>query len=256
MKVSIVTVCYNSQQYISTAIESVLAQSYTNIEYIVIDGDSSDSTLRIIREYGNSIHKVISEPDEGIYDAMNKGIRLATGDIVGILNSDDFYYSTKVIENVVNEFSGNPDIEMLFGNVDFVHPEKLSVPVRVYDSNLFKPCFMRFGFMPAHPGAFIKRSAYEDIGFYSKEYRIGADFEWFVKAVLVHQLGFKNFPHTLVRMRLGGVSTSGLKSYWLSSKDQLRALRNNGFYSNMIFILARLPVKFFDMWLRRLKQFC
>ncbi|WP_417550083.1 glycosyltransferase family 2 protein [Methylophaga sp.] len=251
MKVSIITVCYNSGGVINTAIRSVLSQSYEGIQYIVIDGGSKDNTLSVIHSYGNDFFKVLSAPDKGIYDAMNKGLSLATGDVIGILNSDDFYPHNDVINQVVKTFKAYPDTQMILGNVDFVHPDNLTLPVRFYSSLNFAPWKMRFGFMPAHPAAFIKRSAYNEVGKYKLGYKIGADFEWFVRALMVKRLPYVKHNQTLVRMREGGVSTSGLKSYWLSSKEQLCALRVNGVYSNLIFVLIRLPIKFFHKIFRK-----
>lgn len=251
MKISIITVCYNSEAFIASAIDSVLSQSYTDIEYIVIDGDSKDGTLSIIHSYGDRIYKVVSEPDKGIYDAMNKGLALATGDVIGILNSDDFYPHTDAIAQVVETFMANPNAQMVLGNVDFVNPDELTRPVRFYSSFNFAPWKMRFGFMPAHPAAFIKRSAYEKVGNYKLGYKIGADFEWFVRALVVQRLPYVKLNQTLVRMREGGVSTSGLKSYWVSSKEQLKALRENGVYSNLLFVLVRLPIKFIQKVFRK-----
>lgn len=244
IKISIITVCYNSEQFIGSAIDSVLSQLHDDIEYIVIDGYSKDNTVTIIQSYGNKVTKLVSEPDKGIYDAMNKGLSLATGDVIGILNSDDFYPHSDVISQVVATFEKNPNIDMVLGNVDFVKPDNLSSPVRFYSSFGFSPWKMRFGFMPAHPAAFIKRSAYEKVGSYALGYKIGADFEWFVRAFLIQNLSYVKLNQTVVRMREGGVSTSGLKSYWLSSKEQVRALRNNNIYTNIFFVMARLPIKF------------
>lgn len=246
MKISIITVCYNSESLIASAIKSVLMQSHTDIEYIIIDGDSKDNTVSIIQSYDDKVTKFISEPDKGIYDAMNKGLFLATGDVIGILNSDDFYPHKDVISQVAQAFEKNPNIDMVLGNVDFVKADNLDLPVRFYSSFSFSPWKMRFGFMPAHPAAFIKRSAYEKVGFYILGYKIGADFEWFVRALLIQRLPYVKLNRTLVRMREGGVSTSGFKSYCLTSKEQLKALKENNVYSNLLFILIRLPIKFFQ----------
>jgi len=249
--ISIITVSYNSERFISLAIESVISQCNCNIEYVIIDGASKDSTVSIVESFGGRVTHFVSEPDKGIYDAMHKGLALATGDVIGILNSDDFYPYPSVIADVVQAFADNPDLDMVLGNVDFVHPYDLTRPVRFYSSFNFIPWKMRFGFMPAHPAAFIKRSAYEEVGGYKLGYKIGADFEWFVRAFLVRELSYVKLNNTLVRMREGGVSTSGLKSYWVSSKEQLRALRENGVYSNLAFVLIRLPIKFLHKVFRK-----
>ena len=251
MKISIITVCFNSEATIRDTIESVLAQNYTNIEYIIIDGQSTDNTLSIIKEYKGDIAQCVSEPDLGIYDAMNKGIVLATGDVIGILNSDDFYPHKDVISQVVSVFHDSRDASVVVGNVSFVLPNNLDKPTRLYSSFRFKPWMMRFGFSPAHPATFIKKIIYEKVGCYKCDYKIAADFEWFVRAFLVNDLDCSKLNETLVIMREGGVSTSGLNSYFASSKEQLRALLDNGVYSNMFFVYLRLPIKLLHKLIRK-----
>jgi glycosyltransferase involved in cell wall biosynthesis len=251
MKFSIITVCYNAKAFLASAINSVKAQDFLKTEYIIIDGGSYDCTIEVVESFSDCVTHFVSETDDGIYDAMNKGLVLASGDVIGILNSDDFYPNPSVITEVVQAFSDNPSVDMILGNIDFVRRHDLTKPVRFYSSFNFRPWMMRFGFMPAHPAAFIKRSAYEKVGAYKLGYKIGADFEWFVRAFLVHKLSFVKIDKTLVRMREGGVSTSGFKSYWLSSKEQVRALRDNGIYSNLAFVLIRLPIKFFHKIFRK-----
>lgn len=246
MKFSIVTVCFNSEKTIKDTIDSIKSQTYKNIEYILVDGGSSDSTNEIIGNYSDIVSCHIIEKDKGIYDAMNKGLCLATGDVICILNSDDFYPHVDVISQVAQAFKDNPDVDMVLGNVDFVRPDNLDLPIRFYSSFNFEPWKMRFGFMPAHPAAFIKASAYKKVGSYALGYKIGADFEWFVRAFLIRRLSYVKLNKTLVRMREGGVSTSGLKSYWLSSKEQLRALRSNRIHSTLLCVMMRLPIKFFQ----------
>lgn len=238
--------------FIRTAIESVLSQTYTDIEYIVIDGGSTDSTIDIVMEYGDKIAHFISEPDRGIYDAMNKGLAMASGDIVGILNSDDFYPHLDVLSDVIKEFKLNPDIDMVLGNVDFVLPKDLKKPIRLYSLAYFTVWKFRFGFMPAHPGAFIKKTAYEQAGMYKLGYKIAADFDMFVRMLLVLQLHYVVLDKVLVRMRVGGVSTSGLASYMMSTKEMVRSLKENNIYSNVLMVLLRLPVKLIQIMLMKL----
>ena len=247
LKISIVTVCYNSVTTIRDTIESVFAQDFANIEYIVIDGGSKDNTFEVIDGFSNRIAYIVSEPDKGIYDAMNKGIALTTGDVIGILNSDDFYLHSEVISQVVQAFKDNPNADLVLGNVDFVNACDLTRPTRLYSSFRFLPWKMRFGFMPAHPGAFIKKSAYDKVGLYKLGYKIGADFDLFVRMLMVKKMPYFKLNHTLVRMRVGGVSTSGLRSYLTSTNEMLRSLKKNKVYSNSLFLLLRLPVKFFQM---------
>jgi glycosyltransferase involved in cell wall biosynthesis len=247
MKVSIITVCYNSTNFISSAIESVLRQTYPEVEYIVIDGGSLDGTVDILNKYKERIDHLVSEPDLGIYDAMNKGVKLASGDVIGILNSDDFYLNDDVIANVVNAFKHNVKAHFILGNVDYVTPDLLSSPVRFYSSNHFSSWKMRFGFMPAHPGSFIKKAVYEDLGLFKLGYKIGADFDFFVRAFVVNNYSYVKLDCTLVRMRLGGVSTAGFKGYMTTTGEILKSLKENGVYSNLLFVLMRLPCKFINM---------
>ncbi len=252
MKISIITVCYNSSSFIRSAIETVLSQSHSDIEYIVVDGGSNDGTLDIVNGYVDRIAHFVSESDKGIYDAMNKGIALATGDIIGILNSDDFYPHSDVIADVVAEFVKEEGADLVLGNVDFVYPDNLIKSVRLYSSFKFSPWKMRFGFLPAHPGAFIKKSAYDKVGQYKLGYTIAADFDMFVRMLVVARLPYVKLNKTLVRMRVGGVSTSGIKSYAISTKEILRSLKENNIYSNSLAVLIRLPIKFSQLLLNKL----
>ena len=244
MKISIITVVRNNKETIKDAINSVLNQRYRDIEYIIIDGASTDGTIEIIQSYGDKITKFISEADKGLYDAMNKGIALSNGEVIGILNSDDFYLDQFVLCKVAKIFSKESGSDIVLGNVDFVLPVNLNKQVRLFSSFYFQSWKLRFGFMPAHPSAFIRRSAYEKVGVYSLGYQIAADFDWFCRAFLIHNLKYSKVDKVLVRMREGGVSTSGLKSYYISSKEQLKSLKKNKIYSNILFILVRLPIKF------------
>jgi glycosyltransferase involved in cell wall biosynthesis len=252
MKVSIITVCYNSEEFIASAINSVILQKFVDLDYYIIDGGSDDDTISIVESFGECVTHFVSQSDKGIYDAMNKGLALAKGDVIGFLNSDDFYFNSLVIAEVVQAFADNPEVDMVLGNIDFVNPDNLTSPVRFYSSFNFAPWKLRFGFMPAHPAAFVKRTAYEKVGRYKLGYKIAADFEWFVRAFLVHKLTYVKLNTALVRMREGGVSTSGLKSYSITSQEQLKALRENGIYSNMFFVLIRLPIKFFQKIFRKI----
>ena len=245
MTVSIITVCYNSAATIEDTITSVLSQDYKNIEYIVIDGGSSDATLDIINKYREQISIVISEPDKGIYDAMNKGIKNATGNIVGILNSDDFYETKDVISEIVNNFDIDTDI--VFGNLIFVKPENIKKITRFYSLPHFKAWKLRFGWMPPHPATFIKKSVYDKYGLYKINYKISADYEVFVRFLLVNKVNFKHINKILVRMRDGGVSTSGLRSSLTLNKEIVKACEENGIYTNIFILMSKLPFKLLEL---------
>jgi glycosyltransferase involved in cell wall biosynthesis len=235
------------------AIESVLTQTHNDIEYIIIDGGSKDGTLDIINRYGNQISRAVSEPDLGIYDAMNKGLSLASGDVIGILNSDDFYPHSDVIANVVQAFEHTSNVDMVLGSIDFVAEKKLDKPVRFYSSMKFLPWKLRFGFMPPHPGAFIKKAVYDQVGQYKLGYKIAADFDMFIRMLLINNYTFLKLNQSLVRMRMGGVSTAGLGSNLIATGEMVRALKENNIYSNIVLVSCRLPVKLVQVLLMRLK---
>jgi len=250
IKISIITVCYNSAATIRDTIESILSQSFTNIEYIIIDGGSNDGTMDIVRDYNAKIDKVVTEKDRGIYDAMNKGVGLATGDIVGILNSDDFFNNENVLSDVASIFQTKDDIDIVFGDVVFVKPDGLEKIVRHYNSAYFKSWKLRFGWMPPHPATFVKRSIYEKYGLYKLHYKIAADYEMFVRWLLVNQLNYFRINKVLVRMRTGGISTKGFKSSLLLNKEIVTACQSNGIYTNLLFVLSKIPFKIMEFFRR------
>ncbi len=241
MKISIITVCFNSELTIRDTIESVLSQTYSNIEYIVIDGKSNDGTLSIINNYKGQISKVICEPDQGIYDAMNKGLALATGDVVGCLNSDDYFVNNNVVADLVSCFED--DVDVVLSGVEFVAPRDASKVVRRYPAINFHSWMLRFGVMPPHLGAYIKRKTYVKVGFYKEDFQIASDFDFFVRLFQEPNLKVIKTILTSVYMRTGGISTSGLKSKFLINKEILRSLKENGVYSNIVFIYGRFLLK-------------
>jgi glycosyltransferase involved in cell wall biosynthesis len=247
LKVSIITVCYNSGETIRDAIESVIAQDYADIEYIVVDGGSTDNTLAIIEEYRTSISVLISEADRGIYDAMNKGVALATGDVVGLLNSDDFYESRHAISTVVAAFNSAPAADVVFGDVVFVAADDLTRVTRYYSSETFKPWKLRFGWMPPHPATFVRNQVYKRFGGYSLKYKISSDYEIFVRWLLVNKLNYSRIDKVLVRMRAGGASTAGIKSSIRLNKEIVRACRENGIYTNIFMVLFKIPFKLLEL---------
>lgn len=246
MKVSIITVTYNSAQTIKHTIESVIAQTHTNIEHIVVDGASKDNTLEIVKDYSNKISKIISEPDNGIYDAMNKGIRAATGDIIGILNSDDFFTSTDVVSIIVKTFEEN-DIDALFGDVHFVNSNNLNKCVRYYSSSVFRPSLFRYGFMPAHPSFYMKKEYYEKYGLYSLDYKIASDYDLLIRYLYKNTVRYKYVKKDFVTMRTGGVSTRNFNSRILLNKEIIEACRRYGIYTNMFLLSLKYLYKIFEL---------
>lgn len=242
MKISIITVVWNNKMTIRDAINSVLSQTYSNIEYIVIDGGSSDGTVEIVQSYGDKISTFISEKDNGIYDAMNKGLKLATGNIVGILNSDDFYIRDDTIAKVVNIFIEN-NVESVFADLVYVKPDNLEKVVRYYDSSYFVPDRFAYGWMPAHPTFFVKKEIYERYGYFKTDYKIAADYELLTRFLAKYSVSYYYLQMPIVKMRLGGVSTTGFKSNYILNKEILRACRENGIYSNWLMVLSKYPKK-------------
>lgn len=248
MKISIITVCFNSEKYIATAIKSVLSQTCSDVEYIVVDGGSHDATVDIIKEYEPQFDgrmQWISEPDNGLYDAMNKGIRMATGEVIGILNSDDFYNHTDCLEKVAQVFD-NDNIASCFADVRFVSSENLNRTVRYYSSAKFNPKKFRFGFMPAHPSFFVRKKYFDKIGYYKTDYQIAADYELLIRFLHSHRISYKYLPLDIIKMRTGGKSTMSWKSNYILNKEIVRACRENGIYTNIFILLLKYFVKIFE----------
>lgn len=246
-KVSIVTVTYNSGRTLSAAIDSVLRQTYADIEYIVVDGGSKDGSVDIIKAkeplFGGRM-RWISEPDKGIYDAMNKGIRMATGDVVGILNSDDYFTADDVIGRMVTAFD-DMNVDAVYGDIHFIRDERPDKCVRYYSSRRFRPCWLRFGFMPAHPSFYIRKSVLADTGLYRTDYAIGADYEMMVRLFLIRRIKARYLPIDFVTMRVGGASTKNIRSRLTLIRDDVRACRENGIYTNELMIGMKVFYKIF-----------
>lgn len=246
MKISIITVVWNNAETIKDAIESVLNQTYKDIEYIVIDGKSTDGTVEIIQTYKDRISKFISEPDEGIYDAMNKGVLAATGDIVGILNADDFYIDSDVISSVVEVFK-KEDVDSVFADLVYVHPDDLEKVVRYYSSKQFHPGKFTYGWMPAHPTFFVKREIYQRYGLFKTDYKIAADYELLMRFLYTYRISYYYLDKVLIKMRTGGISTRSLKSNWTLNKEIVRACHENGIKTNMFKLSLKYFKKIFEL---------
>jgi glycosyltransferase involved in cell wall biosynthesis len=242
MKISIITATYNSAATIAGCIASVNTQTYPDIEHIVVDGASKDGTVEIIQSMPNRISQLISEPDKGIYDAMNKGLRMATGDVIGILNSDDFFTSAEVISRIVQVFEKNP-VDGVYGDICFVKPENLKKVVRYYSAKWFRPFLLRFGFMPPHPSVYIRRNCFRELGLYKVDYQIAADYELLIRFLNVNRLKTRYLDFCVVTMRTGGDSTRNLKSNWILNKEIVRGNRENGIYTNMFILMFKYSFK-------------
>lgn len=240
MKISIITATYNSGKTVGDTLKSVLAQTYHDYELLVVDGASKDNTLEVVKKMEPLFEgrmRYISEPDKGIYDAMNKGIRMASGDVIGILNSDDFYTSDDALACIAWTLE-NEKVDAVYGDIHYVDDEDLKKCVRYYSSKPFRRWMMRLGFMPAHPSFYCRKEVYEKYGAFDAEnYRVAADFENLLRLIFVNKIKTHYISKDFVTMRTGGASNSGLESHKRIMRDHLKALKKNGVYSN-IFLLG------------------
>ena len=227
MKISIITPCYNSAETLEATILSVMQQDYKEVEYILIDGGSTDATLDVAAKYAGFISRLISEKDAGIYDAMNKGIALATGEIVGILNSDDFYTNNQVLSAVVREFSGS-GAEALYGDLRYVDRRNTAKTIRYWKAGTFRREKFLQGWMPPHPTFFVKRECYTTFGNYRSDFRSSADYELMLRFLYRHQLSTTYLPTVLVHMRIGGQSNVSIKNRIAANREDKRAWEVNG----------------------------
>ena len=222
LKVSIITVVFENKRFIVDAINSVLSQSYENIEYIVVDGDSKDGSLDVIKSYGSKIHTVISEPDEGTYDALNKGIQLASGDIIGFLHSDDFYAHSEVIASIVEQFK-NPIIDAVYADLDYVSLNDKHKIVRKWRSGAYYPNRFYNGWMPPHPTFFVRKKIYQQYGGYNTQLKLAADYELMLRMGLKHLIHMVYMPSVIIKMRLGGQSNRSFTNRILANIEDNKA---------------------------------
>ena len=248
MLISIITVTFNSQDFLSTCVDSLFQQSYCNYEYIIIDGASTDNTIPIINSNLGRIDHFISDPDDGIYHAMNKGITIANGEIVGFLNSDDFYVNDDVLQSVIQCFLDDPTLDACYADLIYVDQFDSSRLVRYWHSNPFKPGVFSRGWCPPHPTFFVRRSVYERFGSFDLSYLIAADVELMMRFLEVHKIRVKHVPEVWVKMRMGGTTNKSLQNVWVQNQEILRALKSHGLPAN--------PLRFFanKLWSRG-KQF-
>jgi len=225
-RISIITVVKNNAQTIKDAIDSVLSQTYQNIEYIVVDGASTDGTVDIVQSYGDKIDKFISEPDNGLYDAMNKGIKLATGDIVGILNSDDFYIAEHVIEKVVKEFQ-EKGVDSVYGDLVYVDASDTDKIVRYWESKPYKKGLFYKGWHPPHPTFFVRNEIYKKYGLFNLDFKIAADYEIMLRYLVKYEISCSYIPEVIVSMRTGGTSNKNLTNIIKANIECYKAWRKN-----------------------------
>lgn len=239
MKISIITVCYNSADTIEDTIRSVLSQGYEDIEYIVVDGGSKDGTIDILNKYRDNIDKYISEPDKGVYDAMNKGIMLATGDLIGFINADDFYTDNNVIRQIIAAFEDN-DVDCCYGDLEYVDGKDLSKVKRRWKSQPYREGLFEKGWHPPHPTFIVKKNIYDRFGSFDLDYDIGSDYELMLRFLRKFGIKYCYIPHVLVRMRIGGISNKNLWHIVKANIECYRAWEKNGLRVNP-FIMLKKP---------------
>jgi len=240
MKISIITVTYNSEKYLQDCIESVRKQSHKDIEHIIIDGKSTDGTVRIIRRNAKFISSWISETDRGMYDAINKGIQMATGDVIGVLNSDDMLASADVIRTIADCFE-NTDTDSVYGNLVYVDPLNTQKILRFWKGISYKRYRFRYGWMPAHPTFYIRRKLISEFGLYESHYYTAADYEFMARYLYKHKVNATYLDHMIVKMRMGGMSNGNLKGRLRANRRDFLAMKKNNIpFSFLVSILKPL----------------
>ena len=246
--ISIITATFNSAKTLKDTIQSVLRQTNKDFEYLIIDGGSTDETIDIVKSYESEFSgrlKWVSEKDQGIYDAMNKGIKMASGDVVGILNSDDYFTSDDILQTVADAFKCQ-EIDAIYGDIHFIRDGNPQKCIRYYSSRMFRPFWLRFGFMPAHPSFYCKREVFEKAGLYSLDYKIGADYEMMVRLFKKYRIMSQYINKDFVTMRTGGASNNNVRSRITLINEDVKACKENGVYTNSLFIMLKFMYKIFE----------
>jgi glycosyltransferase involved in cell wall biosynthesis len=243
MKISIITVCYNSAITLETTIKSVIAQSYNDIEYIVIDGGSTDATLDLIKKYDKYIAKFISEPDNGLYDAMNKGVAMATGDVVGLINSDDLFCDNNALKKVADIFLRDATLDSVYADLYYVSQTNTDKIVRKWVTGNKRK--FKYGWHPAHPTFYIKKKIYDMHGLFDLTFSLAADFELMLRFLDRYNISTEYLKEPLVKMRLGGETNKSFKNIINQNSECIRAFKENGLaVNNFLYPLQRLAPKF------------
>ncbi|MGQ1890672.1 glycosyltransferase family 2 protein [Thermophagus sp. OGC60D27] len=225
-KISLITVTYQSAKTLESTIESVRNQNFVDLEYIVVDGGSTDATINILKKNEDIVNQWISEPDKGLYDAMNKGIQMSTGEVIGFIHADDVLATPDVLSRVIDRYV-ETDFQLLYGDLQYVSPNDINKVVRYWRSGSFRPQRLQWGWMPPHPTVYFSRQLLELVGTFNIEYRISADYEWLLRALSVPSLRVEYLPEVMVRMRTGGLSNRSIRNVIAKSSEDLRALRTN-----------------------------
>ncbi len=244
MKVSIITVVFNNNLTIRDAINSILSQTHNDIEFIIVDGGSTDGTLEIINEFKDRISVVISEADMGIYDAMNKGLKIASGEIVGILNSDDIYFNNSIISLVVNEFMNNENLDILYGDLVYVDQNDVANVVRRWVSCDYYSKYFENGNVPPHPSLFLKIHVYNEVGYFNLKYKLASDYEFMLRLFKKHRFTSRHINKYLVKMRLGGATNSSYKNIILGNLEILKSWLDNDMSIPFLLVPKRFLLRF------------
>lgn len=244
--ITVITVVFNGVSTIEDTIQSVINQTYNNVEYIVIDGGSTDGTQGVIRKYEHAIDYWVSEKDKGIYDAMNKAIALASGDYVGLLNADDLFAANNILQIVAEQFRLSK-VDAIFSCLDIVDKNNLNKILRKYRITEFNSSLLRIGVMPPHPTFYCKRYCYEQAGMYKTEYKIAADFEMLARMLLRQNISWKFIDQVTVIMRAGGMSSSGFMARLRLNWEIIRACKENGLYTNWLLLALKLPIRLLEL---------
>jgi glycosyltransferase involved in cell wall biosynthesis len=249
LKISIITTSFNSIKTLKHTIDSVIAQDYPNIEYIIVDGNSNDGTKNLVEQYSSGISKFISEPDNGIYDGLNKGIKLASGDVIGFLHSDDHFAHNNVISQISKSFETDQIIDAVYGDILFFRivngDEK---KVRVIRSGSFKTPLFKFGMMPPHPTFYARKNVYERFGNFDLSYKISSDFDFLMRVMLLGKIKTIYLSDIFVKMKVGGASTKNLQSNYLLNKEILASCKKQRVYTNYFMIYSKYFYKIFQFF--------
>jgi len=245
MKVSVITVVFNAVETIEDTIQSIIDQDHEDIEHIVIDGGSTDGTMDVVDRYRDRLAATVSEPDDGIYDAMNKGIDLATGVVVGTLNSDDWYENNNVISRIVTAFENDVDLDAVYGDIVYVTKDKPHSLVRYWESQPYKEGLFEKGWMPAHPSFFVKRDCYSRYGKFDLALKIQSDFDLTMRFMVVNKIKTQYLPGVMVKMRMGGVTNNRISNVIKGNLEAYSACKKNGLSVTPLFmvrkVLSRIP---------------
>jgi len=247
--ISIITVSFNSEKTIERTLKSVAAQTYKNIEHIVIDGASTDGTVALISQHLGAIAYFRSGPDAGLYDAINKGLQIAKGEVIGLMHSDDFYADDGVLAEIAAQFAQG-SVDGVYGDAAFFRPQSPEKTLRLYSSARFSPDRLSWGWIPAHTTLYLRRAVYKKLGRFKTDYAIAADFDFICRVFLQRDIRVRYLPKVLVKMQTGGTSTSGFRATIRLNQEVLRACRENGLQTNMFKILSKYPAKFLELLTR------